>query len=162
MLGMTGCTFWPWRHPTPELQFDTVTLRHLKCWRGACPEYSVGIRADGRIFWHGRKHVARLGRYTHNVSPEDLRSLRQLLARPDFYWMPERFVPSQAGCGNWTPDQATVIVKVKSAHLDKRIIHYLGCHGAPPLLTRIEDAINATVDAGTHPVHASSPSSPTP
>lgn len=161
--GISSCALWRYQAPAPpELAFQSVTLQQLDCMRGDCANYSINIDERGQVRYHGRRNVAVLGYSTGRANPAALLRLRRLLATPEFYWMPERFVPTHAGCGNWTPNEATVIIEVKSAHLDKRIVHYRGCRSAPALLTRIENAINAAADFSAASITPSSPLPPAP
>lgn len=163
--GVSGCGLWPhWppAAPPPELDFQSVTLRRLDCLRGNCPDYSVTIDRDGRVRYHGRDNVAVIGRREGRANPRALTTLRRLLAKPEFYWMPDRFVPMHDNCGDWVLDAGTAIIRLESANLDKHIVHYLGCHGAPRLLTSIEMAIDSAAHATAWTAAPTSHTSPLP
>ncbi|HEU0195760.1 MAG TPA: DUF6438 domain-containing protein [Nevskiaceae bacterium] len=146
--GLSACSllpshWWPAPAPPPELRFERITLRHLPCFGGGCPTYTVTVFGSGAVHYDGRHGVAVHGRRHGRATPVSLKRLRILLAEPQFYWMPERFVPLHENCGNWALDASTDILQLKSTHLHKHIVHYLGCHDAPALLGQIEHAVDA-------------------
>lgn len=145
-IGVSGCD-WPRRllpapPPPPKLDFQHVTLRRLGCLGGTCPQYSVSIDDQGQVRYNGQSNVAITGKHQGVAAPQALDTLRTLLAKPEFYWMPDQFLPTHAHCRDWTLNDGAIIIYVKSTHLEKRITLYLGCRNAPLLLKRIEAAID--------------------
>ena len=51
---------------------DFVELQCTSCF-GACPVYTVRIRADGNVSWKGNRGVMVMGPVTASVSPTDAR-----------------------------------------------------------------------------------------
>lgn len=148
--GLSGCsTLNHWWNalfppaPQPELHFTKVTLRRSGCPRGRCPRYEVVVHGDGRVWYDGWRDVAVHGQRRGTADPAALTKLRTLLARNELYWMANRYVPMRDHCRHWAPDGAMSVIDLRSATLDKHIVHYSGCYGAPPLLGEIENAIDA-------------------
>lgn len=144
----SGCC-WLWPHsvgttpaPSQGLNFEKISLHRLGCISGDCPVYSVVIAGNGNVHYHGYARVAVHGKREAHADPEALLRLRSLLLDADVFWLRSRYTPGHDDCGAWSMNDDAVILNIQAKGLHKHIDHYLGCHNAPRLLTRIENAID--------------------
>lgn len=63
-----------------------IGLERSPCF-GECPVYTVILHASGRVEYHGRLYVPRLGTHGGKVSLYEFRCLAQFVARTRFYDM---------------------------------------------------------------------------
>lgn len=157
LVGMTflsGCSLFgsdskpSGNEATAGMQFDSVILQRLGCVSGGCPAYRLQIDLDGNVHYRGDANVAVHGKQTAQADPAALRQLRRLLQDPDLIWLKDRYTPGHSDCGAWSMNDGAVTLDIQAARLSKHIDHYLGCHGAPALLNRIEEAIDRAAAVG--------------
>ncbi|MEZ4384867.1 MAG: DUF6438 domain-containing protein [Nannocystaceae bacterium] len=111
-------------------------LRRTLCY-GDCPAYTAYIDARGRVFYHGRANVERLGIHTGRVDPADVAALIEL-TRVNGYWRVgndhERRIT----------DNATVHTAVVHDGRRQWVRNYAGA--APPAVGMTETAIDALLE----------------
>ena len=110
---------------------DFVELQRTSCF-GACPVYTVRIRADGNV-----QGVVARQPVTANVSPADARALIDSLAANGFWYL----------CGRYAwpaTDGPTTLTTLHIGDHEKRVSNYF--NGAPRLLQEFEYEIDSLAD----------------
>lgn len=131
----------------PLFIFNRIELERLGCLRGQCPVYAVSIDHDGTVLYRGYAHVVVNGERRARANPKKLQWLQSLLDDPAIFWLHSRYAPGHSDCGPWSMNGEVARIAIDAPNFDKHIDHYLGCHGAPQILTRIENAIDAAAGA---------------
>lgn len=130
----------------PMFPLERIELQHLGCLDGGCPVYTVAINQNGVVNYHGYMHVAVTGHRRGMVPAAALRQLRIMLNDPAVFWLRSRYTPGNGDCGVWAMNGAIVRIEIDAAAFRRKVTHYQGCHGAPALLTHIEDEVDKIAD----------------
>jgi hypothetical protein len=117
---------------------DFVELRRTGCF-GACPQYTVRVYADGRVFWTATGYVHTVGAVGATVAPQEARALIETIRTSGFWDLRDRYVRQMS-------DLPSAITTLHVGAREKSVIN----HGsfAPPRLQELEIAID--VAANTH------------
>lgn len=132
---LVGCTTPPPKVPDAPVNDVVVAALFRGPCLGRCPEYQVEVLASGVVRWRGVRNVALVGEARGQLSPEQLEALDRLFADAGFAGFAARYENLD------TTDLPLVIV----AHRGKLVRHAHGDSGAPPELTKLEDAVDALV-----------------
>ena len=104
-----------------------IGLQRTACF-GECPVYTVIVHASGRVDYHGRMYVPRLGTHTGMVSLPDFQNLAQFIAGTRF-WEMESYYDFRdcvvSDCGG-----ACVLVATENR---RRLVSNYGNSGPPEL-----------------------------
>lgn len=133
--------------PKPTFPFDRIELQHLGCLGGGCPVFTVAINRNGVVNYHGYMHVAVTGHRQGRIDAAALRQLTIMLNDPAVFWLRARYTPGNSDCGVWSMNEALIRIEFDAPTFRKQVVHYLGCHSAPTLLTRIENDVDKAADA---------------
>jgi hypothetical protein len=117
---------------------DYVELQRTAC-KGSCPAYTVRVRGDGTVTWHGEAQVAVMGNATETIDSNDARALMQRLADRGFWGL----------CGRYergVSDQPTYVTTVSIAGHVRRVEDY--AEGAPSWLRDLDLDVDRV--ANTH------------
>ncbi len=60
--------------PAAQLPFLVAKISKTPCF-GTCPVFEAEVISDGKVFWRGKKHVARLGNFEASASKSMLSEL---------------------------------------------------------------------------------------
>lgn len=122
--------------PFPEItnpQSLSISLHRSSCY-GACPDYVVEIRGDGKVTFSGN------GTYTGQASSSRVATLVKMLRNMEFFSLKDRYT------GKVT-DMPTYTVTVTVGDRTKRIVDYAGrMIFMPDSLTDLENMIDFAAD----------------
>lgn len=111
---------------------DTVELQRGPC-LGDCPAYTVTLRGDGTITWHGDSHVKVTGVATSRIPSSEARALIRSFRAHGFFDL----------CGDYqrgVTDFPTVITHVSIAGRTKTVINY--AFAAPGWLPKLDQDLD--------------------
>jgi uncharacterized protein DUF6438 len=129
--------------PPPAADFE-LRLYHGGC-RGGCANYDLVIQADGGVDYLGHAHVAIAGAQRGHIEADTLAALRAHIIDIGLAGKSGRYLHGTSECGDWTPDQPTVVLEIWQDGAWQRFEHDLGCAGALSSLLPLEQSIDATV-----------------
>lgn len=135
----------------PAVKVDklaSITLERTACY-GTCPVYSVTLRADGLVKWHGVDHVEHTGDETKKVAPILAKAVLEYAATSCFYGMDAAYEYA-------VTDHPHAITTMVASGKKKVVKHYLvsdriiadeGACAPPEALSSLESKIDEV--AGT-------------
>ena len=104
----------------PVVKLDklaSITLERTAC-QGTCPVYTVTLRADGLVKWHGVDHVEHTGEETKKVAPILAKAVLEYAATSCFYGMNAEYEYA-------VTDHAHAITTMVASGKKKVVKHYL-------------------------------------
>jgi hypothetical protein len=128
--------------PPPAADFE-LRLYRGGC-RGACANYDLVIHADGSVDYLGHAHVAVAGAQRGQIDSEAVAALHARIDDVGLTGKSGRYLHGAPECGDWTPDQPTVVVEIWQNGAWQRFEHDLGCAGALSSLAPLEQTIDET------------------
>lgn len=93
-----------------------ISLERTPCY-GSCPVYTLLVRNDGSVWYHGEKFVSVVGEHNATLFPGALRRLLARFCAVDFFSLSDR------SAGGLT-DQASTILTLSVNGRTKRVEHY--------------------------------------
>lgn len=78
-----------------------------------CPGYTVTVRGEGTVSWHGEHNVRTKGRAVAHIAPEKVRALFEAFRKAEFFWLFDKYAAIEvAGPPNQLrPSPSTAIPK---------------------------------------------------
>ncbi len=127
--------------PEPKNPTDfSIQLSRSGCY-GTCPSYTVVVRGDGKIEFHGGRFVAIPGDHQARIDPEEAARLLERFRGAGFFELKDNYV---AGVTDNPTYRLELIVGAKK----KTVVDYVGDWvGMPVVVTELEDAVDEA--AGT-------------
>lgn len=126
-----------WKQPLgPIGTADVIELTRGYCF-GSCPVYTVQVRGDGTVTWHGKKYVAVRGEAAGRIQVSEARDLISSFRSNGFWNL----------CGSYRrpiTDQATVSTRLSIAGQTKSVLNY--ADAAPEWLSKLEGRIDSIAD----------------
>ncbi len=77
------------------------------------------------------------------ADPAQAAALFARLRSAEFQSLADQYQPGDKSCGRWATDMPTVKMDVTLDGRIRHINHYTGCSAVPPLLTEIEQQVDA-------------------
>jgi len=74
----------------PKLEGFSITLERTSCF-GTCPEYSVTVRGDGSVTYHGEQYVAATGEQTASIPIDDVQRLVEKIDEIDYFGLRDEY-----------------------------------------------------------------------
>jgi hypothetical protein len=110
-----------------------IRLERMKC-PGACPDYSLVIKGDGRIMYEGRRYVAAKGKRQGKISASQVRKLLEEFNRVGFFLLQDRY-------NSIVNDGSTTKTSIQAGPARKVVVN---CHPsrAPESLYNLEKMID--------------------
>lgn len=105
---------------------------------GKCPEYQVEVYPSGEVRFRGIRNVAVVGEARAQLDPAQLAKVSELFEAAHFDGFAGRYENID------TTDMPLVII----AYRGRLVRHAHGDSGAPPELTRLEDALDEALGTG--------------
>ncbi len=135
---------WGPKVPFPEVK-DWSSLRfslERPTWYcGGCPAYSVEIRGDGAVIFHGEHGVAMTGTQQAEISKQQVAALLERFRQADYFSLNDKYEMGAT-------DLPTVITSITIDGQTKTVTDYAGIEvGMPEVVERLEKAVDTT--AGT-------------
>lgn len=115
-----------------------VTLERTACY-GVCPIYTLTVYRDGAVEWNGEDFVKVKGPATGQISADDVARLDELFATNHYFDLKDAYTSYDM------TDHPSARTSYHGDGRAKAIDHYHGDTSAPPVLTTIEDGIDAIV-----------------
>jgi hypothetical protein len=126
-----------WKQPLgPIGTADVIELTRGYCF-GSCPVYTVQVRGDGTVTWHGEKYVAVRGEAAGRIQVSEARDLISSFRSNGFWNL----------CGSYRrpiTDEATVSTRLSIAGQTKSVLNY--ADAAPEWLSKLEGRIDSIAD----------------
>jgi hypothetical protein len=126
-----------WKQPLgPIGTADVIELTRGYC-LGSCPVYTVQVRGDGTVTWHGEKYVAVRGAAAGRIQVSEARDLISSFRSNGFWNL----------CGSYRrriTDQAAVSTRLSIAGQTKSVLNY--ADAAPEWLSKLERQIDSSAD----------------
>lgn len=122
--------------PQPGPRQIEISLRRTVCY-GTCPDYTVTIRDDGSVTYHGGRFVRVSGLHTWKIDPAAVRALADEIVKDGFFDLQESY------SSPWT-DNPTVVTSLRIGDRSKTIRDYIA---GPPVLKQIERRIDTVSGA---------------
>lgn len=119
-----------------DLSTLVITLERTSCF-GNCPDYSVTLLGDGRVFYEGRNFVRVKGIRQGSVDTGQLQALVDDFEKAGFFGFNDEYTAQVS-------DLPTKTTSISIGGEYKKVINY---YGAPQILTQLEDKIDEV--AGT-------------
>jgi hypothetical protein len=116
-----------------------VRLERTGCY-GWCPVYVVEIDIDGDVTYLGRDNVMTIGPAKGQLSPDELRSLREAITLSGQAQMP----PEECACG-CVADAPDVELTTWVKEVPRTVRYDKGCERAPPAIHQLELAVDGVV-----------------
>ncbi|MEO6758436.1 MAG: DUF6438 domain-containing protein, partial [Saprospiraceae bacterium] len=101
--------------PVPKRSL-VASLRRTACF-GSCPVFLVEIWSDGQVVWLGEQHVARIGRYSAQVSPGWITALLQAGETAGFFDLNNQYPPKSL-----VPDLPLTITMLRQGHHQHQVV----------------------------------------
>jgi hypothetical protein len=135
----------PGTTPTAGTPIDTdtlVTIDRSLCF-GPCPSYSLSIAGDGTVAYQGRSYVNVKGPASAQVASSDVQGLVDRLLGAKYFNLS---VPVDCPAGIST-DAPSVTTSLALSGLTHTVQDYRGNPCVPPVLSSLEDAIDAVANS---------------
>ncbi len=119
---------------------DSVTLSRSPCF-GTCPVYTVEVREDGQVTWHGKRFVQVVGDRTARIRPAEARRLIAHFRAARFFTLEDRYAAR-------ITDMPTQTLTLNVDGRTKTVVDYAGERaGMPTVVKALEKDVDET--AGT-------------
>jgi hypothetical protein len=115
-----------------------VMLTRDTCY-GPCPAYQVVVYRDGRVEYVGTQYVAQC-EATDHLDGQRLRTLTRMFEDNKFLALKDAYTHE-----DWTDAPSAEVMYQPVPGTLKRVAHYHGDSGAPPVLNDIEDGIDRII-----------------
>jgi Domain of unknown function (DUF6438)/Ankyrin repeats (3 copies)/Ankyrin repeats (many copies) len=126
-----------WKQPWgPIGTADVIELTRGQC-LGSCPVYTVQVRGDGTVTWHGKMHVEVRGEAAGRIQASEARDLISSFRSNGFWDL----------CGSYNrriTDFAAVSTRLSIAGQTKSVLNY--ADAAPDWLSKLEQQIDSLAD----------------
>jgi len=114
-------------------------LRRTSCY-GKCPSFQLKLYSDGKVTYHGKAHVQRLGRYIAFCEPEQFEAIFTAAEEANFFVLRSQYPED----GRKIPDLPKTITYLKRDGLEKRVINQFD---APVPLIQFEKWLDTFFDS---------------
>jgi hypothetical protein len=120
-----------------------ISLRRTMCdFDFDCPVYTVTVRGDGAVSWHGEAFVKTKGRAIAQIAPEKVRALFEAFRKVEFFWLFDEYTAIDVAAG---PSNHFLTIAF-DAHT-KTVRNYAGEDiGMPQAVYELERAIDETAN----------------
>jgi hypothetical protein len=127
---------------------EAVTLHRSACY-GQCPVYTVTIKSDGSVIFHGLEHVKAVGDSHQQIPAARVAELAKAIDDLGYWTWKNQYRSEEDGCAAVATDHPGVDIEVRRGGVTKRVSYYYGCKGLP-VADQI-DGLSQTIDdiAGT-------------
>jgi hypothetical protein len=127
---------------------DAITMHRSAC-HGRCPVYSVTVKSDGTVLFHGLEHVKAVGDSTQHIPVARVAELAKAIDDLGYWTWKNQYLSEEDGCAAVATDHPGVDIEVRRGGVTKRVSYYYGCKGLP-VADQI-DRLSKTIDdiAGT-------------
>jgi hypothetical protein len=109
-----------------------ISFSTTECF-GRCPVYSVSLDQDGNVEFEGQSNVAKEGKSTKQVAPNDAADVYEALLAASYFGFKDEYRTEQDGCERVRTDASTHKWSVARDGQTKDLSQYLGCEGVPGL-----------------------------
>jgi hypothetical protein len=131
--------------PFPEIQDWSslrITLKRAKMCDGGCLSYSVEIRGDGSVTFHGGPYALITGEHHATISKDAVVNLVNEFRQADYFSLKKRYADSRS-------DQIGITTSIEFDGNRKQVFDYLGLlAGLPDVVKTLETAIDQTAGIG--------------
>jgi hypothetical protein len=119
-----------------------ISLRRTKCdFDLYCPVYTVTVRGDGTVSWHGEDFVKTKGNRTAHVAPEKVRALFEAFRKAEFFWLFDEYAADVAA------GPSNHFLTIAFDGHSKTVRNYAGEDiGMPEAVYEVERAIDETAN----------------
>jgi Domain of unknown function (DUF6438) len=110
----------------PPPHIDSITLARTACY-GSCPVYSVTVRSNGTVTYHGEYFVKVKGRRSHRIPSSGFRQLADEVRRIGFFAFQSHYKVRDKhpdGTIYDVSDLPSAITTVQAGKLRKRVVRY--------------------------------------
>ncbi len=122
--------------PKGPLGSVEITLKRGACF-GICPVYSVKMKGDGTVAYHGERFVLVDGDHSFQVDPKRIACLVEQFRKADFWSLRPEYLAN-------ITDSPFYSLTVTISGQTKVVVDYVGrAAGMPPVVTRLEGAVDA-------------------
>jgi hypothetical protein len=109
-----------------------ISFSTTECF-GRCPVYSVSLDQDGNVEFEGQSNVAKEGKSTKQVAPNDAADVYEALLAASYFGFKDEYRTEEDGCERVRTDASTHKWSVARDGQTKDLSQYLGCEGVPGL-----------------------------
>ena len=131
--------------PFPEIHDWTslrITLKRARVCGGACLSYSVEIRGDGTVTFHGGSYALITGEHHATISKDAVVNLVNQFRRANYFSLKKRYADAMS-------DQTAYTTSIEFDGNKKQVYDYLGIRaGLPDVVKTLEAAIDQTAQTG--------------
>lgn len=136
------------KHPSPTVPFPqvqdpkeiSIQLSRSGC-LGSCPSYSIAVRGDGEVVYHGDHFVSIPGTYTSHITDSAVSTLLEKFRAANFPGLENSY---RAGI----TDSPTYSLQLKLGPKTKVVEDHIGAWvGMPAVVTELEDAVDKAADS---------------
>jgi Domain of unknown function (DUF6438) len=119
-----------------------ITFKQAKMCDGGCLSYSVEIRGDGSVTFHGGPYALITGEHHATIPKDALANLVNEFRRADYFSLKKRYEDPMS-------DQTGITTSIECDGNRKQVFDYLGfLAGMPDALETLEAAINQAAGTG--------------
>ena len=134
---LSSCESSDFKFDTPPRDYENleISLDRSSCY-GGCPSYVVKVSGDGNVSYCGFTGVEEQGKRTHQINPDDVRSLYDQILAAGFFNLDDEYFAN-------ITDGPSYHVSVFVDGQTKAVRDYYGQEaGMPKSVTVIQDAID--------------------
>lgn len=103
-----------------------ITLERLEC-LGACPAYSLVIKADDSVLFNRKIFKKARGRFEDKITKEQIEQIIGEFEKANFFSLQNSYITEKDGCQKYPPDLPAEKISIKINGKRKTVFHYLGC-----------------------------------
>lgn len=119
-----------------------ITLKQAKMCDGGCLSYSVEIRGDGSVTFHGGPYALITGEHHATISKDAVVNLVNDFRQADYFSLKKRYEDGMS-------DQVGITTSIEFDGNKKQVLDYLGfLAGMPDVVETLEAAINQAAGTG--------------
>ncbi|NLG62860.1 MAG: hypothetical protein GX539_11510 [Candidatus Cloacimonetes bacterium] len=115
---------------------------------GTCPVYEVRVDAKGLVTFEGRRFVDATGTATAEITGDSAAALMRSIEADGFFDLDPRYIYGERGCGAYHTDAPHVTLTLSLGGRTHTVQHDYGCTGAPDVLRRMHDRVDAVAGVG--------------
>src|SRR5690606_30471779 len=124
-----------------------VVMERGPCF-GTCPVYEVRVDAKGLVTFEGRRFVDATGTATAEITGDSAAALMRSIEADGFFDLDPRYIYGERGCGAYHTDAPHVTLTLSLGGRTHTVQHDYGCTGAPDVLRRMHDRVDAVAGVG--------------
>jgi hypothetical protein len=157
IIGVSACAYPEEKHclpnggrPSQHVVFPDIkdwssleiSFRRTKCDLSVdCPVYTVALRGDGTVTWHGEAYVKTKGTAVAHIAPEKVRALFEAFRKAEFFWLFDTYA------ADFPTGPSNHFLSIAFDGHAKTVRNYAGEDiGMPQAVYELERAIDETAD----------------